>query len=240
MIQAKNLTKSYGSFTAVEDLTFTVERGETVGFLGPNGAGKTTTMRLLTGYFSPTAGTAQVAGFDVGKEPVEVKSRVGYLPETPPLYEEMTVRPFLEFAARLKGLPAREISDQVTRAMEFCNLDGWGDVVIERLSRGFRQRVGLAQAILGDPEVLILDEPTVGLDPEQILAVRSLIQELGRTRTVLLSTHVLSEVERLCSRALIVRAGTILADASLDELTRAGKRSLEDAYLRMQRRGACA
>lgn len=219
MIEVQHVTKRYGPVAAVSDVSFRVEAGQILGFLGPNGAGKTTTMRVLTGYLPPTEGTASVAGFDVLEEPVEVKRRTGYLPETPPLYPEMTVREYLTFVARINGLAAAERGGRVDRAMERTSI---GDVAgrhCGKLSKGYRQRVGLAQAILHNPAVLILDEPTAGLDPKQIIETRELIKELAGDHTIILSTHILPEVAQTCERVVIINRGRVVAEDSPDNLT---------------------
>ena len=217
MIDVEHLCKDYGAFRALDDVSFTVDRGEVVGFLGPNGAGKTTAMRILTGYMPPSDGQARVAGFDVFEDSLEVRRRIGYLPESVPLYTEMSVWAYLSYMARLRRVPDREKA--VWRAMEACHIEDRAESVIDKLSKGLRQRVGLAQAILHDPEVLILDEPTIGLDPKQILEVRKLIQELGHEHTVILSTHILPEVSQTCGRILIINKGKIVAEGTPDELT---------------------
>ncbi|MBI4866446.1 MAG: ABC transporter ATP-binding protein [Candidatus Wallbacteria bacterium] len=218
IIEAEGLVKQFGSFTAVDSVSFTVHTGEVVAILGANGAGKTTTMRMLTGYFQPTAGTVQIAGHDILKDAFRAQEKIGYLPETPPLYPEMTVSAFLEFVARLRGAARGQARVLAANAMERCQLSDRKDWVIGQMSRGYRQRVGLAQAIVTEPQVLILDEPTAGLDPEQILMVRSLIVELARDRTVLFSTHVLAEAEKVCSRAIILKQGKIVADETIPSL----------------------
>ncbi len=204
MIEVESLTKRYGRATAVDGVSFRVERGEILGFLGPNGAGKTTTMRILTCYLPPTEGTARVAGYDVFAQPMEVKRRVGYLPETPPLYPDMSVRDYLEFCARIKGVPGKERRGRVADAIEKCRVGDVRDKLIAKLSKGYRQRVGLAQAILHNPDVLILDEPTSGLDPKQIIETRELIRSLAGSHTVILSTHILPEVSMTCGRVVII------------------------------------
>jgi ABC-2 type transport system ATP-binding protein len=201
MLEVSGITKVYGGRHAVDDLTFSVERGEILGFLGPNGAGKTTTMRIITGFVPPTSGTAKVAGFDVQDQPIEVKKRIGYMPEHPPLYNEMLVRSYLRFVATIRGVPRRQIGTRVEAAIERCGLSEVAGRLIGNLSKGFQQRVGLAQAILHDPDVLILDEPTVGLDPSQIRDIRQLIKSFAGEHTVILSTHILAEVTMTCSRA---------------------------------------
>ncbi len=221
MISVQSLTKHYGNVRAVEGISFEIKKGEVVGFLGPNGAGKTTTMQMLTGYLLPTAGTAVVDGIDVVNNPVEVKQRIGYLPENTPLYEDLTVYEFLSFIAGVRGLNGSSTMT-IKKTAEICGITDVINRSIGTLSKGYRQRVGLAQAILHDPQILILDEPTTGLDPLQIREIRSLIKELGREKTIILSTHILPEVEQTCSRVLIINQGRIVADGSLDEL-KAGK-----------------
>ncbi len=216
MIEVEGLTKDFGARRAIDGLTFNARQGEIVGFLGPNGAGKTTTMRILTGYMPPTAGTAKVVGFDVTEQSLEVRKRVGYLPETVPLYNDMTVYDYLKFMADLRHLA--EAEDRVLEALEVVNLLDRAEGYIGNLSKGMRQRVGLAQALLHKPEVLILDEPTIGLDPAQIIEVRKLIREIGKERTVLLSTHILSEAQQICDRVLIINKGRIVAEDSPEHL----------------------
>ena len=220
MIEVESLTKRYGRTTAVDGVSFRVERGEILGFLGPNGAGKTTTMRILTCYLPPTEGTARVAGYDVFSQPMDVKRRVGYLPETPPLYPDMSVREYLDFCARIKGVPAKERQARVGAAIEKCRVGDVRDKLIAKLSKGYRQRVGLAQAILHNPEVLILDEPTAGLDPKQIIETRELIRSLAGDHTVILSTHILPEVSMTCGRVVIINKGRVVAEDTPDNLTR--------------------
>jgi len=210
MIRVSGLTKDYGMRRAIDNLTFEAEQGEIVGFLGPNGAGKTTTMRILTGYMPPTEGEATVAGYDVVSESIEVRRRVGYLPETVPLYNDMTVFDYLKFMADLRHLPAAD--ERVDETLEKVGLEDRAEGYIGNLSKGMRQRVGLAQALLHRPEVLILDEPTIGLDPGQVVDVRNVIREIGKERTVLLSTHILSEAQQLCDRVLIINKGRIVAE----------------------------
>ncbi len=210
MIQVSNLTKDYGARRAIDGLNFEAQQGEITGFLGPNGAGKTTTMRILTGYMPPSDGTATIAGYDVVQESLEVRKRVGYLPETVPLYTEMTVFDYLKFMADLRHIPNAE--DVVEETLEMVGLLDRAGGFIGNLSKGMRQRIGLAQALLHRPEVLILDEPTIGLDPAQIIEVRNLIREIGKERTVLLSTHILSEAQQLCDRILIINKGKIVAE----------------------------
>ena len=216
MIRTTGLTKDYGSRRAIENLTFEADQGEVVGFLGPNGAGKTTTMRILAGYMPPTYGTAQIAGFDVVNESIEVRRRVGYLPETVPLYPDMTVFGYLKFMADLRHLPNGD--EMVENALELVQMEGRAEGYIGNLSKGMRQRIGLAQALLHKPEVLILDEPTIGLDPAQVVEVRKIIREIGKDRTVLLSTHILSEAQQICDRVLIINKGRIVAEDSPENL----------------------
>ena len=216
MIRTIGLTKDYGARRAIENLSFEANQGEVVGFLGPNGAGKTTTMRILAGYMPPTFGTAQIAGFDVVEESIEVRRRVGYLPETVPLYSDMTVFDYLKFMADLRHLPNGD--EMVDNALEMVQLEQRADGYISNLSKGMRQRVGLAQALLHKPEVLILDEPTIGLDPAQVVEVRNIIREIGKERTVLLSTHILSEAQQLCDRVLIINKGHIVAEDTPENL----------------------
>ena len=220
MIEVESLTKKYGRTTAVDGVSFRVEKGEILGFLGPNGAGKTTTMRILTCYLPPTEGTARVAGHDVFAQPLEVKRRVGYLPETPPLYPDMNVRDYLDFCARIKGVAAKERKGRVDDAVEKCRVSDVQRTLIGKLSKGYRQRVGLAQALLHNPEVLILDEPTAGLDPKQIIETRELIRGLAGTHTVVLSTHILPEVSVTCGRILIINKGRVVAEDTPQNLTR--------------------
>jgi ABC-2 type transport system ATP-binding protein len=219
VIEVDNLTKRYGRTTAVDGISFVVKKGEILGFLGPNGAGKTTTMRILTCYLPPTEGTARVAGHDVFEEPLEVKKRVGYIPETPPLYTDMDVDTFLDFCAKIKGVPASQRRARVDAAVEKCRVGDVRKTLIGRLSKGYRQRVGLAQAILHDPEVLILDEPTAGLDPKQIIETRDLIKGLGGEHTIILSTHILPEVSMTCGRVVIINKGKVVAEDTPENLT---------------------
>ena len=217
MIEVKNLTKRYGEITAVDDISFTVDTGEVLGFLGPNGAGKSTTMNIITGYISSTSGTVTVDGSEILEEPKKTKQKIGYLPEIPPLYTDMTVRKYLEFMFDLKRvkLPKKEHIDEI---MRLVSLDKHGNRIIKNLSKGFRQRVGFAQALLGDPQVIVLDEPTVGLDPQQIIEIRKLIKSLGKKHTVIFSSHVLSEISETCDRIIIIYGGKIIADAKADSL----------------------
>lgn len=216
MIRVEGLTKDYGPRRAIHELTFDAQQGEILGFLGPNGAGKTTTMRILTGYMPPTFGKAQVAGFDVVDQSLEVRKRVGYMPETVPLYPDMTVIDYLKFMADLRRVKNAE--DRAIELLEKLHMEDRAESYISNLSKGMRQRVGLAQALIHDPEVLILDEPTIGLDPAQIIEVRNLIRELGKERTILLSTHILSEAQQLCNRVLIINKGHIVTEDTPERL----------------------
>jgi ABC-2 type transport system ATP-binding protein len=218
MITVKELTKRYARNTAVDHISFEIQKGQIVGFLGPNGAGKTTTMRMLTCFLPPTAGTAIVAGFDVLEEPMEVKKRIGYLPETPPLYPEMRTGEYLEFVGSLKGLRKPELGKRVDYVCERCAVADVRDKLISKLSKGYRQRVGLAQAIIHNPDVLILDEPTAGLDPKQINETRDLIKSLAGDHTIILSTHILPEVEQTCEQVIIINKGKVIATDSVNNL----------------------
>jgi len=219
MIEVDNLTKRYGRATAVDGVSFRVEKGEILGFLGPNGAGKTTTMRILTCYLPPTEGTARVDGYDVFQQPMEVRRRVGYLPESPPLYPDMEVREYLDFCGKIKGVPARERAGRVDDAIGKARVGDVRTTLIRKLSKGYRQRVGLAQSILHNPDVLILDEPTAGLDPKQIIETRELIRGLRGDHTIVLSTHILPEVSMTCSRVLIINKGRVVAEDTPENLT---------------------
>ncbi|HTS11012.1 MAG TPA: ABC transporter ATP-binding protein [Candidatus Limnocylindrales bacterium] len=219
MIEVQDLTKSYGSVTAVDHVSFTVNKGEILGFLGPNGAGKTTTMRILTGFMPATSGTAKVAGFDVFDESMEVRRRIGYLPEAPPVYPDMSVETYLDFVARIKNVPADKRADRITDALQKTSLVDKRLELIKRLSRGYKQRVGIAQALVHDPDVIILDEPTVGLDPKQIIEVRHLIKGLAGTHTIILSTHILPEVSMTCDRVVIINKGKVAAVDTPQNLT---------------------
>ena len=216
MIDVQNLTKYYGSFRGIENVSFRVEAGEVVGFLGPNGAGKTTTMRILTCFMPATSGKATVAGYDVFKESLEVRKHIGYLPETVPLYLEMTVESYLKYMAKLRGVPKKRVKERVETVMEACGLTHMRKRVIGHLSKGYRQRVGIAQALVHDPEVLILDEPTIGLDPKQVVEIRQLIKELGKEHTVILSTHILPEASMICRRVIIINEGRIAGNVWLE------------------------
>jgi ABC-2 type transport system ATP-binding protein len=219
MIKVEGLSKRYARTTAVDNVSFEVKKGEIVGFLGPNGAGKTTTMRVLTCFLPPSSGTVNVAGFDVVEQPMEVKKRIGYLPETPPLYPEMEVGEYLTFVAKLKGLPSGDIKRRVAEVSERCAVADVSQKLISKLSKGYRQRVGLAQAIIHNPDVLILDEPTSGLDPKQILDTRSLIKSLAGDHTIILSTHILPEVEQVCEHVIIINKGKVVATDTVHNLT---------------------
>ena len=219
MIKVEGLTKRYARTLAVDDISFEVEKGQIVGFLGPNGAGKTTTMRVLTCFLPPTSGTAKVAGFDVLDQPLEVKRHIGYLPETPPLYPDMEVQDYLTFVGKLKGLSAADLTKRVNDVCERCAILQVRKKLIGKLSKGYRQRVGLAQAILHNPDVLILDEPTSGLDPKQIIETRELIRSLAGDHTIILSTHILSEVEHSCERVIIINQGKLVAQDTVANLT---------------------
>jgi len=233
VIEVQHLTKRYGPTTAVNDISFTVEKGEVLGFLGPNGAGKTTTMRVLTGYMPATEGKAIVAGYDVFEQPIEAKRRTGYLPETPPLYPEMTVRDYLMFVSRIKGVPRADRKSRVQDVMERTRVADMAGRHCGKLSKGYRQRVGLAQAIIHNPEVLILDEPTAGLDPKQIIETRRLIKELGGDHTIILSTHILPEVSQTCQRVVIINKGHVVAVDTPDNLT-ARLRGSETMYMQIE------
>lgn len=219
MIEVDNLTKVYKDTPAVDHVSFDVKKGEILGFLGPNGAGKTTTMRMLTGYLPATSGKASIGGFDVADQSMEVRKRIGYLPEVPPLYTEMTIESYLDFVARIKKVPSADRAGRIAKAMEMAHLTDRRKELIHRLSRGYRQRVGLAQALVHDPDVLILDEPTAGLDPKQIIEVRRLIKGLAGSHTILLSTHILPEVSMTCDRVLIINHGKIVAEDTPENLT---------------------
>jgi ABC-2 type transport system ATP-binding protein len=237
MIEVRQLCKVYGSRVAVWNVDFRVARGEIVGFLGPNGAGKTTTMRMITGFIPPSSGTASVDGHDVGREPLEVKRRIGYLCEAPPVYREMSVAGYLRFVSEIKRVPRSRRRACIDRAIQLCGLEAVHRRVVGNLSKGYRQRVGLAQAILHEPAVLILDEPTVGLDPTQIIEIRRLIQELSGEQTVVLSTHILPEVTMTCERVVIINEGQIVAEDRIENLTD-GVGSVQSVRLRFARADA--
>ena len=230
MIEVSHLTKKYGGHLAVDDVSFTVEDGQIYGLLGPNGAGKSTIMNILTGYLSATSGQVTVAGHSLPEEADEAKACVGYLPEQPPLYPEMTVGEYLNFVAELKKVPRAQRKEQVLRAARRTGLEKVLPRLIRSLSKGYKQRVGIAQALLGSPKIIILDEPTVGLDPAQVIEMRKLIRELGKAHTVILSSHILSEVQAVCQQVLILSKGKLAASGTLQELTADG-RSLEEVFL---------
>jgi ABC-2 type transport system ATP-binding protein len=239
VIEVQHLTKRYGRVTAVNDVSFRVERGEILGFLGPNGAGKTTTMRILTGYMPATEGKAIVAGFDVFEQPIEAKRRTGYLPETPPLYPDMSVSEYLDFVAKIKGVPSADRRARVQYVMERTRIADMANRLCGKLSKGYKQRVGLAQALIHNPDVLILDEPTAGLDPKQIIETRELIRELAGDHTIILSTHILPEVAQTCQRVVIIAKGHVVAIDTPDNLT-ARLRGSETMYLQVDASGADA
>jgi len=239
VIEVQHLTKRYGPVTAVNDISFRVERGEILGFLGPNGAGKTTTMRILTGYMPATEGKAMVAGFDIFDQPIEAKRRTGYLPETPPLYPDMSVAEYLDFVAKVKGVPSGERRQRIQQIMERTRIADVATRLTGRLSKGYRQRVGLAQALIHNPDVLILDEPTAGLDPKQIIETRELIKALAGDHTIILSTHILPEVSQTCQRVVIINKGQVVAVDTPDNLT-ARLRGSATMYLQVDTSGADA
>jgi ABC-2 type transport system ATP-binding protein len=219
MIEVKNLTKYYGEHVGIKDVTFEVKKGEILGFLGPNGAGKTTTMKILSSYMPPTSGTAKVCGYDVFEESQEVKKRVGYLPEHPPLYLDQTVNNYLLFVSEIKGVPSEKRRSAISNVIEKCGLDDVKGRLIGNLSKGYKQRVGIAQAMIHNPDVLILDEPTIGLDPKQIMEIRELIRSLGSDHTIILSTHILQEVTMLCKRVVIINKGRLVAADTYEQLS---------------------
>ena len=225
MIEVKNLVKVYGKNKAVDNLNFTVEKGQILGFLGPNGAGKSTTMNIITGYISATEGEVTIAGYDILKEPENAKAHIGYLPEQPPIYMDMTVREYLTFASKIKGVKKKDIEKEVEYAMEATKIVVMQDRLIANLSKGYKQRVGIAAALLGNPEVLILDEPTVGLDPKQIIEIRDLIKNLAEKHTVILSSHILQEISAVCDRVIIINHGKLILDENLADLNK----NIEDA-----------
>ena len=239
MIEVQNLTKRYGRVTAVDDVSFRVERGEILGFLGPNGAGKTTTMRILTGYMPATEGKAIVAGFDVFDQPIEAKRRTGYLPETPPLYPDMSVSEYLDFVAKIKGVPSSDRRTRVDYVMGRTRITDMAARLCGKLSKGYKQRVGLASALIHNPDVLILDEPTAGLDPKQIIETRQLIKQLAGDHTIILSTHILPEVSQTCQRVIIINNGRVVAVDTPDNLT-ARLRGSETMYVQVDASGADA
>jgi len=239
VIEVQHLTKRYGRITAVDDVSFRVERGEILGFLGPNGAGKTTTMRILTGFMPATEGKAIVAGFDVFDQPLEAKRRTGYLPETPPLYPDMSIVEYLDFVARIKGVPGNERRQRVKDVMARTRIDDMANRLTGKLSKGYKQRVGLAQALIHNPDVLILDEPTAGLDPKQIIETRELIKQLAGDHTIILSTHILPEVSQTCQRVVIINQGHVVAVDTPDNLT-ARLRGSETLYVQIDATGGDA
>lgn len=229
MIEVSALHKRYGDFTAVHSVSFSAQKGEVVGFLGPNGAGKTTTLRMLVTYLPPTSGKALIAGYDIERQSEEVRRRVGYLPETPPLYGEMTVAEYLTFVARIKGVPSREISARVGDVLDRCFIGDVRHKLCSHLSRGYRQRVGIAQAIVHRPDVIVLDEPTSGLDPKQIVEIRKLIHSLGAEHTVILSTHILPEVSMVCSKVVVIDRGRTVLEGPIAEVAK--DRPLEEVFM---------
>ena len=218
MIEVSHLTKNYGERVAISDVSFTIEKGEVVGLLGPNGAGKSTTMKIITGFMAPSSGRARICGFDVFENPIEVKKRIGYLPETPPLYTDMLVEDYLKYVAELKQVPLANIKPFIESALEKTQLTSVRKRLIQNLSKGFKQRVGIAQALVSEPEVLILDEPTVGLDPKQVSEIRDLIKELQGEHTIILSTHILPEVQSTCNKVIIIHEGKIVAQETIEHL----------------------
>ena len=237
MITAKNVSKSFRSKSVLRDISFEIGKGEIVGFLGPNGAGKTTLMRILTSFFPPEEGSVFVAGYDLKKDSLAARRKIGYLPETPPLYQDMRVKDYLKFAAELKGVETRTLRAQVEKTLDICRLTDVAKNPIAILSKGYKQRLGIAQAIVHDPEVLILDEPTSGLDPLQILQVRELIKNLEHKRTVILSTHILSEIEQIAKRVIMLKDGKIVEDRKLEDLfqSHGPGAKLEDIFLKLTR-----
>jgi ABC-2 type transport system ATP-binding protein len=229
MIEADNLTKFYGDFAACRDVTFTIRRGEVAAFLGPNGAGKSTTMKLLTGYLAPSGGTARIAGYNMSSDRLEGAKHLGYLPENGPLYPEMTPRSLLQFFGKARGMSSDQIEDRLAAVVDLCNLGTVIGKPIGKLSKGFRQRVGMAQVLLHEPDVLILDEPTAGLDPNQIREVRETIRRLGETKTILLSTHILQEVEAMCNRVVFINEGRLVFDGTPAELA-AEQKNLDERF----------
>jgi ABC-2 type transport system ATP-binding protein len=229
MIEVKNLTKTYGDFVAVEDVSFKAEAGQILGFLGPNGAGKTTTMRIITGFMPATSGTVLIDGLDIFTQSLEARRRIGYLPESPPLYGDMRVEDYLRFVGRLRGVARDQLPEALERVLKFCGIEDVAHRICGQLSKGYRQRVGLAQALIHDPPVLVLDEPTIGLDPRQIREIRSLIRGLAAQRTIVLSTHILPEVSQICDRVVIISEGHVVLEENIKQLP-AGV-SLEDVFL---------
>ena len=235
MIEVRELTKRYGDLVAVDRVSFTARKGEVVGFLGPNGAGKTTTMRIITGFLAATQGTVKVEDFDIFDDSHEVRKRIGYLPENPPIYADMTVTSYLQFVGRIKGIPRAALDGAVDRALQRCGLTQVTRRVLGHLSKGYRQRVGLAQAIIHEPSVLVLDEPTIGLDPRQIVDIRALVRELAAERTVILSTHILQEVVQICQKVVIINEGQVVVEDEIGHLTQGAP--LEEVFMRYISRG---
>jgi ABC-2 type transport system ATP-binding protein len=235
VIEVRNLSKNYGDRPAIRDLSFSVGKGEVVGFLGPNGAGKSTTMKIITGYMAPSGGEVKVAGFDVFEDPIEVKRRIGYLPETPPVYHDMIVGDYLRFVANLKDVEKSKVTNLVNAALEKTGLQDVRKRLIGNLSKGFKQRVGLAQALVSDPEILILDEPSVGLDPKQVAEMRQLIRQLKGQHTIILSTHILPEVQASCEKVIIINGGRIVAEDSLEGLSKRMSGGGHSVHLRVRR-----
>jgi len=234
MIVVQDVSKFFGSFQTLKDVSFEIGKGEIVGFLGQNGAGKTTLMRILTSYMPATSGRVSIAGMDVDRNTLAIRKRIGYLPENPPLYSYMTVIDYLKFAARLKDIPKKQLNTRIESVLEECHIKDVRNKTIAALSKGYQQRIGIAQAIINEPELLILDEPTNGLDPIQIIAVRELIKGLETKRTVIISTHILSEIEQIAKRVLIIRNGEIITDKSLTELlSENGGKNLEEVFLKL-------
>lgn len=233
MIITKNVTKYFGRVQVLKDVSFEIKKGEIVGFLGQNGAGKTTIMRILTSYLPATSGKVIIGGQEVSKNSLAIRKKIGYLPETPPLYSNMTVREYLKFAAQLKDIPPKQQSIQIDKVIESCSLNSVQRKIIATLSRGYKQRVGIAQAIINDPQILILDEPTIGLDPVQIIQVRNLIKSLEHERTVILSTHILSEIQQIAKRVLIIKSGEVIIDETIENLLKRFGTNLEDIFLEL-------
>ncbi len=233
MIELKNVTKRFGNKIAVDSISFKVEKGDIIGFLGPNAAGKTTTMRIITGFFPPTEGSVKIAGYDIAKDPLLTKEKIGYMPENVPLYKELTVYSYLKFIAEIKGVPKSKIESRIEKAMEEVGITKVKNTIIGKLSKGFRQRVGLAQAIINDPEILILDEPTVGLDPVQIIEIRNLIKNMKGERTIILSTHILPEVSMTCDKVIIINEGKIITQEEVKNLTKTSQKGAK-IYLEVE------
>lgn len=233
MITAIRVSKYYGNFSALRDVSFEIKKGEVVGFLGTNGAGKTTLMRILTTYLKPSAGSVKIFGFDLGKDDLKIRQKIGYLPEVPPLYPSMSVKAYLKFAAQLKDVPSQRQKSQIDYVLNECHLKEVQEQTIATLSKGFKQRVGIAQALINDPEILILDEPTSGLDPVQIIQVRSLIKRLETNRIIIVSSHILSEMEELAKRLLIIREGKVILDGELSQVLASENESLEKIFLKL-------